>query len=140
MCAAVISACLPTLRPSLRMAAVKMGFTRFQYATKSSASGAGSGNMNNTIGSSGTNPKSMSFATISGRRSIGNVFGAGRRPLEDTEMHRIMDDEERSYRPDEWTLARDGKGSSLSPSAIEMDTDREGSITMQPVHKVSSNK
>lgn len=136
MCAAVISANLPTFRPCLRVAANKLGFTRFQYKTETT-SGQGSGKMNNTIGSGG---KSLSFTAASARRSVGNVFGAGRLP-QDSDMHGIMDEEhgEHGYRLNEWPAGSEGKATP-SASAVEVDTDREGSITLHSIHKVSSAK
>ncbi|KAJ6781831.1 hypothetical protein PWT90_08777 [Aphanocladium album] len=135
MCAAVISANLPTFRPCLRVFASKLGFTRFSYAT-ATVSGDGSGKMNNTIGSGSTNPRPLSLTAASVRRSVGHVFGAGRLP-QDADMHGIMD-EEHGYSPGEWAPG-EGKGTSLSASA-EVDTDREGSIALQSMHKVSSSK
>lgn len=91
--------------------------------------------MNNTIGSGG---KSLSFTTASARRSVGNVFGAGRLP-QDSDMHGIMD-EEHGYQLNEWSAGSEGKGTSLSASAVEVDTDREGSINLHSIQRVSSAK
>lgn len=115
-----------------------MGFKRFQYG-EARNSGEGSFKMNNTIGSGGADLKSSSLATTSVRRSVGNIFGAGRLPPE-SDMHGIMD-EEHGYKLNEWSAASESKSISLSASGVEGDTDIEGSsMTLQSIHKESSVK
>lgn len=149
MCAAVISACLPTLRPFMQVAGRKLGLSRRSRNTESpddpsfgreSASGK---NTNNTMSSQNTALQRIESKAES-RRSLGVNFY---RLPEQTEMDEILlDVNEYSQTPQ----SKDGsKTSWYTPSTLEADTDRDdgqrgitptGVTAMEPVYKINSFK